>query len=82
MVVGAQDADRQDFVCINRRRTKPGANSRCSKRLTASTYEPWLEQPNYPPGALTYIKGNRRIDLDLRVFLTTAAVEAGNSLAS
>ncbi|MFI4961508.1 MAG: hypothetical protein ACHP82_08675 [Hyphomicrobiales bacterium] len=47
----------------------PAQNWLLKKRLSASTYEPWLEQPNYPPGALTYIKGNRRIDVDLRVFL-------------
>jgi hypothetical protein len=40
MVAGAQDADRQDFVCINRRRTNAVANSRCSKRLTASNMSP------------------------------------------
>jgi hypothetical protein len=59
----------------------PAQKAACSKRLSASTYEPWLEQPNYPPGALTYIKGDRRIDLDLLAFLATAPVEAGDSLA-
>jgi hypothetical protein len=51
------------------RQTNAGAKLAAQKRLSASTYEPWLEQPNYPPGALTYIKGNRRIDVDLRMFL-------------
>src|SRR5450759_275334 len=81
MVAGSQDADRQDFVCIDRRRTNACAKSRLFKKAIASTYEPWLEQPNYPPGALTYIKGDRRIDLDLLAFLATAPAQAGDSLA-
>src|SRR5450759_5071485 len=58
MVAGSQDADRQDFVCINRRRTNAGANSRLLKKAVRQQYEPWQGQPHYhPPAALTYIKG-------------------------
>jgi hypothetical protein len=32
MVAGSQDADRQDFVCINRRRANAAANSRLLKK--------------------------------------------------
>src|SRR5450830_1849626 len=82
MVAGSQDADRQDFVCINRRRTNAGAKNLCSKRLTASNNEPWQGQPHYPPTALTYIKGDRRIDFGFRDVTSTAPAQAGDSLAS
>jgi len=82
MVAGSQDADRQDFVCINRRRTNADANSRLLKKANRQQYEPWLGHQHYPPAALTYIKGDRRIDLDLRAFLATAPVEASDSSAS
>jgi hypothetical protein len=32
MAAGSQDADRQDFVCINRRRTNAGAHNRSLKK--------------------------------------------------
>jgi hypothetical protein len=72
MVAGARDADRQDFVCINRRRTNVGANSRLLKKAIRRQLWPLVRTPHSRPGALTYIKGDCRIALELRAFLAAA----------